>query len=310
MQDVGQDTRTATVATLPELLSAARGGSKLARDQLILLGLPYVTAHARHLASAGVPMDDLIQEGSIAWLGAIDDFAPGQGVDLLTYARQRTRTAMEAAALPDGGAVSLPVEARRKLARLQRADTFLARLLERPATVTEAASSAHLDPRTVKQLRRVEGGPLPLRAADRGVSDCRAFSETDEIVGPTAYRIEDEVIEEVDRAAQRERVLRVLPRLSDRLQAVVRLRAGLYDGPPLGLAEVAKQAGVSKARIAHMESEAVAQLRMILTAAPVRATLPTPPASLTRPSRGHTAWRLTQAIDRAACEVAMGRGIL
>jgi RNA polymerase sigma factor (sigma-70 family) len=216
--------------------------------------LPALRRIARRLEVPAGELDDLVQEGCIGWIRAARTTSSTDRMQFGVRTIEAARRAMGQAA-----------------ARRQRTVQHLR--LGYPPPPPESRhplSSAHLDPT---------------------LSDYRTLSETGDLAGPLVYRIEDEIIEAVDRGALRDRVVEALATLSPRSRQIVRLRSGLYDEPPLSRREVARSVGLTSERIRQLEAEAIARLRVLLAPAEQAAvadavTTPVPARPLRRGPSG------------------------
>jgi RNA polymerase sigma factor (sigma-70 family) len=213
-------------------------GDSEGRRRLIEANLPLVAAIAAEYRGRGVPFADLVQEGSIGLIRAVDRFDPERGVRLSTYATWWIRHAV-VHAIGDARAVRLPDSAQRRLQALRRATTELAAVSGREPTLEQAAHGAGLTPTDALQLRRA----TRVRSLDEGVKDVLARDD------------------EGDDPVDRERVRRAVAALPTRSRLVIERSFGLDGGEPETLAQIAVRIGVSVERTRQVRVDALRRLR-------------------------------------------------
>jgi RNA polymerase sigma factor (sigma-70 family) len=225
-----------------------------ARQRLITEHLPLVVALARPYAWRGVAPMDLVQEGNVALLQAIEKFDPQRGVRLATYAAWWIRHAIGRALADQGRPVRLPARLRRTLIRLRRAYAQLAQQLGREPTEREIATQLGVDTRQITELLPLLESPLsldaPLDAEDEAVL-------ADVVTDPDAEDVEELVVD----ALAQDYIRMVLAELAPRERQVLALRYGLDDGRFRAPEEVAAQLGLRRDEVRRIEGRALRKLR-------------------------------------------------
>jgi RNA polymerase sigma factor (sigma-70 family) len=222
-----------------ELVLARRSaeGDLEARRRLVEANLGLVATVAAEYRDRGVPFADLLQEGSVGLIRAVDRFDPRRGVRLSTYATWWIRSAV-VRAIGDARAVRLPDSAQRRLQVLRRAADDLAAATGREPTLEQAAQAAGLSAADAARLERA----TRVRALDEPVA---ASAEDDD-------RVDVELVR---------RAVRALP---GRSRLVVERSFGLDGGRPETLPEIAVRIGTSPERARQVREEALRRLRTSL----------------------------------------------
>jgi RNA polymerase sigma factor (sigma-70 family) len=225
------------------LIRAARRGSPEARERVVASQLGLVRAIARRYRDLGLPLDDLVQEGSLGILEAIDGHDPRRG-DFGTYARLRVRRAIQNALTDQSRMVRLPKQVVERRRTLAQADERLTQMSNghRP-TVAELAAATGLSRTTVEQSRAA----LSVGSLEEALTDISAPD-------PAISMLECERAKDL-RAA--------VAQLKGRRRSVVRRRFGL-GRPEQSLGDIAAELHVSPQRARALEQEALAALRASL----------------------------------------------
>jgi RNA polymerase primary sigma factor len=221
---------------------AVRAGDRRAAVRLAEANLRLVVAIARRYASCGVPFLDLVQEGNIGLLQAVDGFDPARGCRFSTYAYWCIRHAVRHAAAEQGRLIRVPPATAEAMDRLRRATDRLAQVLGREPAAGELAEELGTTLERVNRLSRLARPALPLDGLE---PDQRGGSPADEVV----------------LAALRVDLYSMVARLNARERRVLRLRFGLVDGRRRSLEEIGRRLGLSRERIRQIEKGALVRLR-------------------------------------------------
>ena len=234
----------------------ARSGDRRARRRLIEKNLRLVVSVAKKYRGLGLPFEDLIQEGNIGLMTAVEKFEPEMGNRFSTYATWWIRQAVQRAVADKGRTVRVPVHMGEKLRRLARTRGELASELGREPTGRELAGRLGWTEEDARFAMRV----LPdATSLERPVSAEDGASGVGELVtDEQASRVAEEVVEEAEMAL----LFEALGRLPERVRYVLVRRHGLDGGEPATLRDLAEELGVSRERVRQLQREAERRLRL------------------------------------------------
>lgn len=238
-----------------ELAERARAGERAARQSLIEANLRLVVNAARAYLGRGLPMIDLVAEGNLGLIRAVEKFDPARGFRFSTYAMWWIREAIEFALMRQTRAVRLPVHVLRELALVLRTSRELTRSLGRAPSLEEIARAVGKDVAEVARLYRFNARVDSLDAA--------LAADDERVLGELVAMPEEHEGDGLGEIANDARLDQWLSELSPRSREVLERRFGLHDHAVQSLAEVAQVLGVSRERVRQIEAEALARLRLM-----------------------------------------------
>jgi RNA polymerase primary sigma factor len=236
-----------------ELEAAVELGQQ-ARRRMIESNSRLVISVAKRYIGHGVPFLDLIQEGNLGLMRAVDKFDPDRGYKFSTYATWWIRQAVSRAVSDQGRTIRLPVHMSEKLLKLRRTSQEMEQTLGREPTPEELAEALELPAERVHRYLRTAVRPLSLEqpVGEEEESTLGQFIEDDDSPEPS---------ERAEQALLRSKLDDLLDTLQPREERILRLRYGLLDGHTYTLQEVGEMFGLTRERIRQIEQEALARLR-------------------------------------------------
>jgi RNA polymerase primary sigma factor len=249
------DGRLLTPGEERELARRKDLGDEAAKRRLIECNLRLVMSITRNYTKAGVPLLDLIQEGNMGLIRAVEKFDYKLGFKLSTYATWWIRQAVTRALADQGRTIRLPVHVAEQVRRAQRSRRFLAQKLNRDPSVEEIAKDSGFPLERVRELFDLVEDPVsletPIGDGESSVADM--IEDTNSEAPDTASNA----------AARSEELAVALERLNPRMRHVVVRRFGLDSQAPQTLEEVGNDLGITRERVRQLETRALRELRMV-----------------------------------------------
>ena len=226
-----------------------------AREELVRANARLIISIAKRYQNLGLPLMDLIQEGNIGLLRAIDRFEPSRNLRLSTYATWWVRQAINRAVANQGRSIRLPAYLQDRLHKMHRVSQELEQELGRTPNDEELANTLDVSPADITSMR---SAAIPVVSLDEPISESDDES-------PMAQLEDTEVVpldELASRRLLRESMERALEELPARYAMIVRMRYGMDGDRPRTLEDIAQKLNLSRERVRQIERDAFTRLRM------------------------------------------------
>jgi RNA polymerase primary sigma factor len=241
-----------------ELAERIKKGDKAARTHMIKANLRLVVKIAQDYSGYGLPLSDLISEGNIGLMKAVERFDPNKGGKLSTYGSWWIKQSIKRALANQSKTIRLPVHMVDKIARMRRISAMLAEALGRDPTDEELADELGLPRRKLAMLKRASQRPTsldePFGDEEKGsfsdvIGDERAVNPFDALADKNMHGHLDDLLEVLD----------------ERESKIIDARFGLNGRTPMTLEEVGREFGVTRERIRQLQNVALEKMRRALS---------------------------------------------
>lgn len=256
-ESIGED-EWAKAANLPAWDLAVRiQEAEEAKRRLIESNLRLVVSIAKRYASRGISLADLIQEGNLGLIRAVEKFDPDRGFRFSTYATWWIRRAIARAVINNSRTIRIPVYVAELINKVIKTELRLQQILQREPTDEEIAAETKMSVERVREIRRAAVEPISIESpvGERDNATLGEFIPSGDIL-PTPEDVTERLI-------LREQIDMILEKLQPRERDVVRLRFGLDDGRQRTLEEVGAELKITRERVRQLELRALRKLRQI-----------------------------------------------
>jgi RNA polymerase primary sigma factor len=256
MEDVGKIPLISRAEEV-RLAGEIAAGSEEARQKLIRSNLRLVVKIAHDFKSLGLPLVDLIAEGNIGLMRAVDKFDPSKGAKFSSYAAWWIKQSMRRALANQSRTVRIPVQSAGKLAKIRATKDHLSRKLDREPTTKEIAESLDFAEHTVQVLLRSASRSLSLQDSLQVGEE----GEFEDVIADLTAAAPDAEAEKSD-ACDRLKVM--LERLDEREQMIIVKRFGLDGERPETLQQLSRVVGRTRERVRQIQYSALSKLKQML----------------------------------------------
>ena len=236
-----------------ELAKRVAGGDQAAKDKLIESNLRLVVSIAKKFTGHGVPFLDLIQEGNIGLMRAVDKFDYTMGNKFSTYATWWIRQSVTRAIAETGHTIRVPVHMDGKINRINREYKVLSQELGREPTMEEAAKRLNMPVGELEDTMKISRDPVSLDKpiGDENDSYLGDMSEDKNSLSPS---------ESAELSMRNEQIRQTLDTLDDRERKIIEMRFGLNDQAPMTLDEVGRKFHLTRERVRQLEARALRKM--------------------------------------------------
>jgi RNA polymerase primary sigma factor len=240
-----------------ELAKRIKKGDKLARAKMIQSNLRLVINIAKRYSGLGVSILDLIEEGNMGLMKAVEKFNHKRGYRFSTYAAWWIRQYISRSIANQGKTVRIPVYITEMMSRFKKTTEHLTSALKRKPRLAEISKKMRLPMKRVKLLHKMMTGISSLNApiGEEGTTEFMNLIEDESIIS---------AVDGLSNFLMQERIKGLLEKMSKRERKILSLRFGLKDGVPHTLRDTAKNFGITRERVRQIESAAMKKIREMM----------------------------------------------
>ena len=243
-----------TPKTEVELAQRIKKGDKEAREEMIRANLRLVISIAKRYNNLGIPLSDLIEEGNIGLMRAVDKFEPSKGFRFSTYAAWWIKQSISRSIIDQGKMIRIPVYMNEEILKCKKVTEQLTHKLKRKPSAGEIAKRLQVSVDKVRELHQwiTKMSSLDAPIGEEGEGQIKDVIEDESLTGPD---------EELESFFNKERTQQLLNMMTEREKKILDLRFGISDGNTHTLAEIAKVYDVTVSRVSQILTEARTKLK-------------------------------------------------
>lgn len=234
---------------------AAKGGNPVAKEKLINANLRFVVNVAKKYKNSGVPLDDLINEGNLGLMTAVDKFDPDKGYHFISYAVWWIRQSILKAVCEKSRSIRLPLNRANELVQIQKTKREISAITGENVSNKEVAAILGMDSDKVSEILEISQDLVSL---DTPISDDSDSSSLGDII-ESRYRTPEELSLE---DSLKESINNQLALLSEKEAYIINSRFGLNGYKPRSLKSIGDELGLTKERIRQIEKKSLEKLRL------------------------------------------------